>query len=172
MKKILVAVDETRGSKAILSAFRNLVLLSKEIVLVHVVRLEGKSLMIEMLGDAEMSTLKEMLEGTEYKDKLDRKAEKILTYYKKELDGNGPIPVKTVIRHGHPVEEILKAAEEEGVDMIIMGCNGKRGIDRLISGCVTRDVEKRARVSVLVAKTGGCEKAYSLKEVKEAYAIQ
>jgi len=34
--------------------------------------------MVDMLGDAELSTLKESLNGTEYKDSLDEKADKIL----------------------------------------------------------------------------------------------
>ncbi|MDO9288821.1 MAG: universal stress protein, partial [Thermodesulfovibrionales bacterium] len=108
MKKILVAVDDTKGSKAVLAVFRNLVRPPEEVVLLHVERLEGRSLMIDMLGEAELSTLRESLKGTEYKEELDRKAEKILSYYRKELENSGLISVKTVIRDGIPAEEILK----------------------------------------------------------------
>ena len=41
--------------------------------------------MIDMLGDAEMSTLKEMLNGTDYKAAIDKRADKILSFYSKEL---------------------------------------------------------------------------------------
>jgi hypothetical protein len=54
-----------------------------------------------------------------------------------------------------------------------MGCNGKTGLQRLIAGCVTKEVERNATVPVLVAKTAGCEKsiAYDFRG-REAYAAQ
>jgi nucleotide-binding universal stress UspA family protein len=152
MKKVLIAVDETEGSKAVLSVFRNMVRPPESVVLVHVQQLEGKSMMIDMLGDAERSTLRESLKGTEYKDALDRKSEKILNFYRKELDNGGLVNVKTVVRDGVPSEEIMKVSQEEGADLIITGYNGKTLMQRLISGSVSKDVEKNAPVPVLVAK--------------------
>ncbi|MEW6108133.1 MAG: universal stress protein [Nitrospirota bacterium] len=152
MKKVLIAVDETKGSKVVLSVFNNLVRPPEEVILLHVVRLEGRSLMIDMLGEAELSTLRESLKETDYKEELDRKAGKIIDYYKKELESRGLISVKTVIREGVVGDEILKVAEEEGVELIITGCNEKKGLNRLISGCVSKDVERNAKVPVLVAK--------------------
>ncbi len=152
MKKVLIAVDETEGSKAVLSVFRNMVRPPESVVLVHVQQLEGKSLMIDMLGEAEMSTLRESLKGTEHKDALDRQSQKILNYYKKELDNGGLVGVKTVIRDGVPAEEIMKVAQEEGVDLIITGYNGKTLMQRLITGSVSKYVETNAPVPVLVAK--------------------
>jgi nucleotide-binding universal stress UspA family protein len=152
MKKVLIAVDETEGSKAVLSVFRNMVRPPESVVLVHVQQLEGKSMMIDMLGDAERSTLRESLQGTEYKDALDRKSEKILNFYRKELDNGGLVNVKTVVRDGVPSEEIMKVSQEEGADLIITGYNGKTLMQRLISGSVSKDIEKNAPVPVLVAK--------------------
>lgn len=163
MNKILVAVDDTRGSKSVLSVFNNLVRPPREVILLHVERLEGRTLMIDMLGDAEMATLKESLKGTEYKEKLDREAEKILNFYKKELENGGLISVKAVIREGIPSEEILKVAHEEGVELIITGCNGKKGLNRLITGCISKEVEKGSGVPVLVARDLE-EEACSLRE--------
>ena len=160
MKKILIAVDETSGSKAVLSVFHNLVRPPEEVLLLHVERLEGKSLMIDMLSDAELSTLKESLRGTEYKEGLDRKAEQILNYFKKELESSGLINVRTIIREGIPADEIIKVAEEHNVDLIIVGDNGKKGFLRLITGCVSKEVEKNAAVPVLVGKTDASAKAF------------
>jgi nucleotide-binding universal stress UspA family protein len=152
MKKVLIAVDETEGSKAVLSVFRNMVRPPESVVLVHVQQLAGKSMIIDMLGEAEMSTLRESLKGTEHKEALDQRSQKILNFYKKELDNGGLIRVKTVVRDGVPSEEIMKVAQEEGVDLIITGYNGKTLMQRLISGSVSKDVEKNAPVPVLVAK--------------------
>ncbi|GAB4389373.1 MAG: universal stress protein [Thermodesulfovibrionales bacterium] len=164
MKKVLLAVDETKGSKSVLSVFRESVRTPEEVILVHVEQFEGKSLMTDMLGDAEMETLRESLRETDHKGRLDRKAGRILAYYKKELEESGAPAVKAVLREGRPADEILKVAREEEVDLIVMGCNGKTGLSKLISGCTTKDVEKNSPVPVLVAKTCGCEKVFGWRE--------
>lgn len=153
MKKVLVAVDGTKGSKAVLSVFRNSVRPPEEVILMHVEELEGKSLMTSMLGEAEMATLKESLKDTEHKEALDRRAERILAHYRRELEDGGLVRVKTVIREGHPSEEILKVAEEEGAELIIMGYRGRKGLlDKLVTGYVSRDVERGANIPVIMAK--------------------
>jgi nucleotide-binding universal stress UspA family protein len=103
---------------------------------------------------------------------LDQKAEKILTHYKKELENGGMTNVKTVIREGHPSEEILKVAEEEEVDLIIVGCGGKTRLQRMVSGCASRDVEKYAKVPVIITKGNGCGEHAHLWNGREAYAVQ
>lgn len=166
MKKVLIAVDETEGSKAVLSVFQNMVRPPESVVLVHVQQLEGKSLMIDMLGEAEMSTLRESLRGTEHKEILDRKSEKILNFYRKELENGGLVSVKTVVRDGSASEEILKVAQEEGVDLIITGYNGKTIMQRLLSGSVSKEMEKNAPVPVLVAKNPTAEEKYAWSGVQ------
>ncbi|HWR97400.1 MAG TPA: universal stress protein [Candidatus Methanoperedens sp.] len=151
MKKILVAVDETKGSTAVLAFFRNLVRPPEEVILLYVQRLEGKSLMIDMLGEAELATLREALEGTEHREALDRKAERILAHYKREFETRGLFRIKTICREGVPAEQILKVAAEEGADLILAGSNGKQGLDRLITGSVSRDLQLNATVPVVVA---------------------
>jgi len=162
MKKILIAVDDTKGSNSVLSVFHNLVRPPEEVLLLHVERLEGKSLMIDMLSESELSTLKESLKGTEYKEALDRKAEQILDHYKKELENGGLINVKSIIREGIPADEILKVAEAENVDLIIVGSNEKRGLDRLVAGCVSKDVERNSGVPVIIGKRAADEKALAV----------
>lgn len=152
MKKVLIAVDETEGSKAVLSVFKNMVRPPESVVLVHVQQLEGKSMMIDMLSDAELNTLREAIKGSEYKETLNRKSEKVLNFYRKELENGGLVSVKTVVRDGITSEEILKVAQDEGVDLIITGYNGKSVMQRLISGSISKDLEHNAPVPVLVAK--------------------
>ena len=173
MKTILIAVDGKKDSAGILSIFQRMVWTPKQIVLVHVEQLEGNSMMTAMLGEAELSTLKESLKGTEYKAALDEKAEKILTHYEKEFTTGGLTNIKTVIREGNPSEEILKVAEEEKADLIIVGCSGKTRMQRLVSGCASREVERKAKVPVLIAKGKGCgEHAHLWSGREEAYAIR
>jgi nucleotide-binding universal stress UspA family protein len=172
LKTVLIAVDGTKDSKGILSLFRDLVSSPDKIVLLHVQQLEGNSMMTAMLGDAEMSTLKEALKGTEYKEALDQKTERTLSHYKTELRSSGLTNVKTVVREGHPSDEILKVAEEEGVDLIMVGCSGKSRIQRLVTGCASRHVEKNAKVPVLIAKGNGCGEHGNLWNGREAYGVR
>lgn len=154
MKKILIAVDDTKGTKAAVSTFAHVCkcLNPESIILLYVEKFEGRSLIDEMLGDAELSTLKEVLEGTEYKEVLDRKAKAILDHYKRFFEETPPVPpIRTLVKTGHPAEEIVKTAKEEGVDMIILGSRGKR-VSHLFMGSVSREVANNAEVSVLIVK--------------------
>ncbi|MDA8079234.1 MAG: universal stress protein [Nitrospiraceae bacterium] len=172
MKKILVAVDDTKGSTSVLATCHNLIQRPEAVILLHVERLEGKSLMIDMLGESELATLRESLEGTEHKERLDRRAEKILLHYRTGLEESGQMSVKTVVRDGHPADQILRVAEEEGVDLIILGHSGSRGLNRLITGSVARDVKRKAGVPVLVAKKAiMCEEPYRWKDAYAAISV-
>lgn len=153
MKKVLIAVDDTKGTKSAFSVCSNICacIQPEKVVLVFVEKFEGRSLIDEMLGDAEMSTLEEVLQGTEYQDVLDEKAQKILNYYKKVLENKGVTGVKTVLRKGHPAEEILKAAKKEDADMIVIGSRGKR-TSHLFMGSVSREVANRSEIPVLLVK--------------------
>lgn len=164
MKKVLVVVDDSKDSSSVATVFDNLVKPPEEVILLNVVRLEGNSLMIDMLGEAELSTLRESLQGSEYKEKLDMKAEKVLNHFKKQFENGGLVKVTTMVREGIPAEEISKVAEEENVELIVIG-GRNRGLDRLISGCVSDAVERIARVPVIVAKKPD-DGAYGLKEAK------
>jgi nucleotide-binding universal stress UspA family protein len=153
MKKVLLAVDDTKGSRTIIDRFIQLFpsVRPESIILLHVQKLEGRSLIDEMLSEAELATLKEVMEGTEYKKALDKKAKAIVGHYKKLLEDAGIKGIKTVIKAGHPAEEILNTAEEEGVDLIIVGSRGTR-VSRLFMGSVSREVANNAKVPVLIAR--------------------
>ena len=175
MKKVLISVDETEGSKATLSVFHNMVKPPEEVILLHVQKPGGKSLMYDMLSEAEMSTLMDSVKDTEYKEKMDIKSNKVLGFYRKALEADGLINVRTMIKQGHPATEITKTADEEDVELVILGCNGKTRLQKLLSGCVTKDVEQSMSIPVLVAKQGGCEKVCDKshpynREAKLSYA--
>ena len=169
MKKVLIATDDTKGSLAVLDVFRNQVKPPEEVILVNVQRPLGRSFMGNMVNEAEMATLRKMVKETELQEEMDKQSEKILSYYKKELQSDGLFRIKTVVRTGSPYEEILKVAEEEQADMMILGSNDKSALDRLLTGSVGKDVEKRACVPVVVAKTGGFSVKDAVGDLQEAY---
>ncbi|MFB6188638.1 MAG: universal stress protein [Halapricum sp.] len=66
------------------------------------------------------------------------------------------VEVATARREGVPYKSILAYADEEGVDMIVMGTHGRTGRDRMATlGSVTERVVKNADVPVLVVDIDG-----------------
>ena len=57
---------------------------------------------------------------------------------------------KILIPLGHPVEEILKAADEEGCDAIVLGTHGKGFLRHTFLGSVAEDVLERTRKPVFI----------------------
>jgi nucleotide-binding universal stress UspA family protein len=154
MKKVLIAVDDTKGTKKAFDMCTKACkcMQPESISLVYVEKLEGRSLMDDqLLSVSEMNTLKEVLEGTEYQETLDKKANAIVGYYKKILEDSGLTGVRTVIRKGHPAEEILALAKEEGSDLIIVGSRGSRAT-HLFMGSVSREVANTADIPVMIVK--------------------
>jgi nucleotide-binding universal stress UspA family protein len=154
METILVAVDDTKSSLRTVEFMAKLFPYTRPetVLLLYVEKIMGRSLMDDVLmSDSEIETLKESLSGTEYQEMLDRTAKKIIDYFKKALEKQGVTGVKPIIKEGHPAEEILKTAQDEGAEMIVIGSRGKR-LHNLFMGSVSREVTNRADVSVLIAR--------------------
>lgn len=56
----------------------------------------------------------------------------------------------TMIKAGKPAEVILKTAQEEGVDSIVIGKSGKHGIEKFLLGSTAEKVVREAKVPVNV----------------------
>jgi nucleotide-binding universal stress UspA family protein len=55
-----------------------------------------------------------------------------------------------LIRLGNPVQEILKAVDEEGCDVIVLGTHGKGILTQTFLGSVSNSVLQRARKPVFL----------------------
>lgn len=80
----------------------------------------------------------------------ERCQEKLNRFYRKREE-NG-FAVQLHMREGKPHKEILKAAEELGADMIVIGSHGWSGLERYIFGNNVRRVLKISDIPVLVVK--------------------
>lgn len=74
------------------------------------------------------------------------------------LEGQG-VRVFTHVRYGAPARQILEVAEEEQVDLIILGAQGKTLAQELLLGSVAYEVVRGATVPVLI------EKAHVVREM-------
>ncbi len=152
MKKVLIPVDDSKGSLTSLKVFQELFSdNTASVVLLYVEKMEGRSLMDDMLGKAELSTLKEALKGTDYQKMLDEKAGKIIGFYKTALEKQGVTDIKTVIKEGHPAEEILQTAKDEEARLIIVGSRSDR-MHSFFMGSVSREVANRSDIPVVIAR--------------------
>ncbi len=62
------------------------------------------------------------------------------------------IPFMHKLVNGDPAAEIVRQAEAEGADMIVMGTHGRTGLRRLLMGSVAEAVVRRAACPVLTVK--------------------
>lgn len=76
-----------------------------------------------------------------------------------------PLPAKisTALIEGYPDKSILEAAETAGVDLVVMGARGLKGIKQLIIGSVTRSVAIGSPKPVLVIKPSQFEAQAKMK---------
>ncbi|KKL29011.1 hypothetical protein LCGC14_2369410 [marine sediment metagenome] len=153
MKKVLIAVDESKGSLSVIDTFLDIFscMRPEEVILLYVEKLEGGPMMDAMLGGPEMAAMKEALKGTDYQNMLDKKAEKVIDFYRAAFDKNNVAGIRTVVSEGHPADEIIATAKVEGVGMILLGSRGKRK-NIYLMGSVSREVANRSDIPVLIAK--------------------
>lgn len=64
------------------------------------------------------------------------------------------VPVETTVLKGSPNREIIRYAESEDCDLIVMGTHGRGGIDRLLLGSVAEKVVRGSKVPVLTVRVG------------------
>jgi len=57
---------------------------------------------------------------------------------------------KTKVVAGDPSEEILSYIVAQGIDLVVMGTHGRKGLDKVIFGSVAERVVKSSPVPVMV----------------------
>jgi nucleotide-binding universal stress UspA family protein len=83
------------------------------------------------------------------------KGKEIVANAKKELTARGVKGERfvTEMLEGSPAERLAEYAESYGINLIIMGAHGRKGLDRLIIGSVTDKIIRGAKVPVVVVRS-------------------
>lgn len=128
-KRILVPVDGSEPNLKAIEEARAMALNSEStIVLIHVVDVDY------LLDHSILNELKE------------QKA-KILNDAYEKFEG---LNVEKYLVLGDPAEEIMKKADEDNIDLIIMAKRGLTGLKRYLIGSVTSKVVTHSEVPVLI----------------------
>jgi len=90
---------------------------------------------------------------TERKARAFAPVNEILDEAEKQAKDMGIQCMIRVAEPGVPYQKIIELADNEKIDLIIMGTHGRTGISRLLAGSVTEEVIRHAPCPVLVCPT-------------------
>jgi nucleotide-binding universal stress UspA family protein len=62
------------------------------------------------------------------------------------------VAIQADIRAGHPAQEIVRAAQDQGADLIVIGHNGHSGVWGRFLGGMAEKVSRHAACSVLIVR--------------------
>jgi nucleotide-binding universal stress UspA family protein len=150
--KILVAYDGSDPSKHALDEGVNLAKLTdSELTILSVVpRVMMPVFPDEGLGAAPLTAAQEM---TEIKETMKEFYAKSLDEAGKDIAENYPeLKVKTKLLEGRPSSTIVEQAENDDIDIIVIGSRGIGGITGWILGSTSRRVVESCTVPILVVK--------------------
>jgi nucleotide-binding universal stress UspA family protein len=87
-----------------------------------------------------------------YAELEERTAEKLSAQVRSSL---GPdMPFRVIVTTGRPSAEIVSAAEEQKVDLVVISTHGRGGIAKAFLGSTTERVLRKAQCPVLVMRSG------------------
>jgi nucleotide-binding universal stress UspA family protein len=162
-KAILLPVDFSVMNKTVLRAGLELGRRREaEVCVLHVVR--GTDYMAYYSGEFSGGL---SLERVDEDSKMEAKSqlEKML----REVAA-GP-NVRQIVATGDPVNEIVRHAEFENIDLIVMATQGRRGVSRLLFGSVTEQVIRCAPCPVLAIRHQGHDPVSIRVEQRQESAV-
>ena len=145
---ILVPADGSKYSEyTVKTAIEIVMKFNGEITLLHVASLKG-SLSLDLYEDTKRITHDKTAKiiGTIREVGFD-----ILAHGKKVVEAHD-VPVKTLFKEGHVVQEIVKTTREGDFDLIVLGAKGISEIKEIPLGSVSEKVIRNAPCSVVVVK--------------------
>lgn len=84
---------------------------------------------------------------------LEERGEEVVAEARERALEAGVRSVQASVATGSPYRQILHYVDESGIDLIVMGTHGRRGIDRYLLGSVAEKVVRTAECPVLTARS-------------------
>jgi nucleotide-binding universal stress UspA family protein len=60
--------------------------------------------------------------------------------------------IESIVAPGIPYDEILKKAEEESVDLVVLGTHGRTGLDHVLFGSTAEKVVRKSTIPVMTIR--------------------
>ncbi len=140
-KKILIANDGSENARRAISHGMDVARLSgAEVYAVYVVSDEHAKVSGKVMGWAEP-----------FEEYLTDRGE-LATADVEKSGKETEVKVEKVLLKGSPAEQILDYAENNDIDLIVMGTQGLTGIKRFLIGSVAENVIRHSKVPVLVVR--------------------
>jgi nucleotide-binding universal stress UspA family protein len=118
----------------------------------HMKKVVPHAIELAKLSGAELHSVYVMYTTTKgLEDYLRNEGEEATNYIEKQAGEEG-LSVEKWILKGHPVEEILNLADEQSVDMIVMGTLGRSGIEKFGLGSVADKVIRNSKIPVVTIR--------------------
>ena len=74
------------------------------------------------------------------------------TAYIEQIGKATGVEVESRILKGNPAQKIVSFAEDNNIDMIVVGSLGKTGYERVVLGSVSEKVVRHAKIPVMVVR--------------------
>jgi nucleotide-binding universal stress UspA family protein len=111
----------------------------------------SKETTVEIVYVADFEKAKtEILHASSAEALLIERRKKIKNVEQVLLEAN--VNYKVAILHGVPGPEIIKYANEKGVDLVVIGSRGLNGLQEMVIGSVSHKVMKRVNCPALIVK--------------------
>jgi nucleotide-binding universal stress UspA family protein len=142
-KKILCPTDFSEPSyEAIKTAGEFAYHFGSELYIVHVISPTPTLPVIPMGGEPSAFNV------SLYEQELEASSRKSLEEVVNQLESR-ELKTRLIALRGNPADEIIRTADEENVDLIVIASRGRTGLDRLIFGSVAEKVVRFAECPVL-----------------------
>ena len=143
--KVLIAIDDDAPSREALDFAERLVTARDQVVVLNVTSYAD---LVPFAGDPFGAGIGAVGLDPESLAEIDDRAEKLVERSADEIDAK----VEHVVEHGSPGERICATAEENGIELIILGSHERGAFGRFIHGSVSDYVVHHAQCAVLVVK--------------------
>jgi nucleotide-binding universal stress UspA family protein len=143
IKKVMVAVGFAEYSEGLLAyAARIAETLKAELLIVNIINVRD----VEAIGS--IAAMGYEVDSEHYVSGIKEERRQTLSQILAKVSFPAD-KIRTVFQIGHPVDELLKIAMREQVDLIVMGIRGRSDLEHVLVGSVAEKIFRRSPVPIL-----------------------
>jgi nucleotide-binding universal stress UspA family protein len=150
IKKIMVAVGFAKYSEGLVTyAARIAECLKAELIIVNIINIRD----VEAVGS--IAAMGYEVDSEHYVSGIKEERRQALNRILAKVSFPGD-KIRAIFQIGHPVEELLKIALREKVDIMVMGIKGRSDLEHVLVGSVAEKVFRRSPIPILSYRDEKC----------------